>query len=434
MNRKTAITERLLQAKPKPAGARYTVWDTVLPGFAVRVSAKGKRTFYIVKRRAGARQVSWVSLGTYPVVSLAVARERGREALGTLIEGKDPNVEAARRRTRAKPTTFAEVAEIYIRDFLPFTKSGLPKRDATAGARTLRREVLPVLGHLPAAEVGHEQIVELLQSIARRTARVGARLASGGPHTARRLRTMLSGLFQWAAFARVGGITANPMAAIPAGEVLRGISYTTRRSRVLTDAELRLVWRAATETPYPYGTLIRALIMSGQRLEEIAQARWSEIDEDAGCLVIPAERMKNRIMHALPLTPRMRALLAELPRWSGGDYIFTTTAGAKPFSGFSKRKTGLDAKIAQLGEVGHWRVHDLRRTARTGMAAAGVQVFFAELVIAHQQSGVHATYDLHRYDAEKLDALMKWEARLFQIVEPAPAVPNVLPLPVAAAG
>jgi integrase len=161
--------------------------------------------------------------------------------------------------------------------------------------------------------------------------------------------------------------------------------------------------------------------------------------------------MKGKVAHVVPLTERMRALLDGLPRFATGDFLFSTTAGERPFSGFSKAKDRFDRAVAEIvardraqlvadgateaeaaecvRAVAHWTLHDLRRTTRTGMAAAGVAVFTAELVIAHRQVGVHAVYDQHRYDTEKRKALERWEARLFSIVAPEPVAPNVVAMP-----
>jgi integrase len=179
--------------------------------------------------------------------------------------------------------------------------------------------------------------------------------------------------------------------------------------------------------------VVRALILTGQRLNEIASARLSEISEDGTTLLIPAERMKNRKPHAVPLTPRMRELLDELPRFQDGDFIFSTTGGKRPISGFSKMKERFDRTVATIRQVEPWQLHDLRRSVRTGLSEAGVLPFHAELVIGHQQAGVHGVYDLFRYQGEKLDALTRWEALLVRngIIDPPPD--NVVSLQDAAA-
>jgi integrase len=159
-------------------------------------------------------------------------------------------------------------------------------------------------------------------------------------------------------------------------------------------------------------------------LREISEARWSEIDCDKLTLTVPAERMKGKKAHTVPLTPAVVALLKTMPRFKGGDFVFTTTGGRRPVSGFSKAKMQLD-KI--IGEIDHWSIHDLRRTARTGLATVGASPFIAELVIGHRQTGVHATYDLYSYLVPKRDALLEWEKKLLAIVAP-PVPGNVVPL------
>jgi integrase len=188
---------------------------------------------------------------------------------------------------------------------------------------------------------------------------------------------------------------------------------------VLNDDELRRVWSAAEATPYPYGPLVRLVILAGQRRDEI----------DRALLTIGAERMKAKAGHTVPLTPAAVEILRGLPRFAAGDFVFSGQTGAKPFSGFSKAKARLDRTA---GKISPYSLHDLRRTVRTRLAELGVSPFIGELVLAHTQKGVHATYDRHTYDDQKREALEKWEARLMMIValEPEPSVPdNVVPLP-----
>jgi integrase len=192
-----------------------------------------------------------------------------------------------------------------------------------------------------------------------------------------------------------------------------------KRDRVLTDDELRRVWRAAEKLRAPeagqaagdpYGALVCSLILTGQRRDEVSKSRWPEYDKvdpdeadrDDALLTVPGERMKAGITHAVPLVRTVLPILDALPRFEGGDYVFTTTGGKKPISSWSKNKKRPDKTI---GEIAPWTLHDLRRTMRIGMSTAGVLPFIGELVIAHAQSGVHAVYDLHKYDAEKREAL-----------------------------
>jgi integrase len=106
------------------------------------------------------------------------------------------------------------------------------------------------------------------------------------------------------------------------------------------------------------------------------------------------------------------SLLDALPRWTGGSFIFTTTAGLKPINGFSKSK----ARIDRLSGVTDWRIHDLRRSVRTHLSALPVQDIVRELVIAHAKQGLHKVYDRHTYQEEKRECLLLWEQRLNSIL------------------
>jgi integrase len=421
--RKIALTDRSLQAL-KPAGKRSIVWDALLPGHAVRISGKGKRSFYAVKRRAGETQPTWVLLGVYPTMTLAVAREAARDALGALMEGHDPATRAeAKRRAREeaeavrKTSHFSTVAEDFIRRHVATKRSG----NMVAGY--IRRELIPVWGERPIAEITRRDVVALIEAILDRGGEkpiAGTRRRSGGPYAARHTLSAARKLFNWA----VGRdrLTASPCDRVKAAEIH---GAPAARDRILTDDELRLVWGAAATTAYPYGPLIQLLILTGQRRDELAAAQWDEIDRDQATLTISASRMKAKAGHIVPLTTKAVEILEDEPRFAAGNFIFWGKTGAKPFSGFSKAKKRLDQAA---GEIAPYTLHDLRRTVRTRLAELGVTPFIGELVIGHTQKGVHAIYDLHRYTAEKRDALQRWEERLLDIVAgPEPA--RVIPLP-----
>jgi integrase len=134
--------------------------------------------------------------------------------------------------------------------------------------------------------------------------------------------------------------------------------------------------------------------------------------------------MKAKAGHVVPLTPAAVEILRDLPRFSGGDCVFSGQAGDRPFSGFSKAKARLDKRIAaEGGATAPYTLHDLRRTVRTRLSELGVTPFVGEMILAHTQQGVAKVYDLHRYDAEKRAALEAWEKRLLAIVGREPPAP-----------
>jgi integrase len=428
--RKVSLTDKSLRAlKPAPAGKRVTVWDALMPGLAVRVTDKGKRSFYAVKRRAGWVQPTWALLGAYPVTTLAEARAKAREVLGALAAGDDPATLAAAKREaqaeaerRRRESTFRAVAEEFIRRHVV----GLRAARMTEGI--VRRELIPAWGERPIAEISRRDVIKLVEAILDRGGEKpapGTRRKAGGPYAARHALAVARKLFNWAAGRDL--LAVSPCDRIKAAE-LHGAPEA--RDRVLSDHEIREVWKAAEATPYPYGALVKLLMLTGQRRDEIAGAKWSEIDLSAGLLTIGAGRMKAKTGHIVPLTPAAIEILKALPRFATGDYVFSGQTGDKPFSGFSKAKKRLDEEIAKAsGAVAPYSLHDLRRTVRTRLAELGVTPFVGELVIGHTQKGVHAVYDLHRYDAEKRAALEQWEAKLLAILAPEPEPEATSPAP-----
>jgi integrase len=421
--RKIALTDRSLKAlKAAPRGTRATVWDAMMPGLAVRITDKGKRSFYAVKRRAGASTPTWVLLGSYPVTTLAEARAKAREALTALAAGDDPATLAeAKRKAKEeaerahKASTFAAVAEEFIK------RHAAKLRSARMTEGVIRRELIPVWGERPVGEITRRDVIALGEAILDRggeRSKPGSRRKAGGPYAARHALAAARGLFTWAISRDL--IERSPFDRLKTAAIH---GAPEARDRVLSDDELRAVWRAAEATFYPYGPLVRLLLLTGQRRDEIAGARWSEIDLDAGLLTIPAERMKGKVAHTVPLTPAAVAILESLPRLAKGDYLFS---GDRPFSGFSKAKKRLDQAI---GGIAPFTLHDLRRTVRTRLAELGVLPVIAELTIGHRQQGIAAVYDRHRYDREKREALERWERLLLAIVDPKPAPPNVVALP-----
>jgi hypothetical protein len=215
---KKLLTERLLASlkplRPSDAGYRRPIWDIAMPGLCVRV---GKHVeFYVVKHLKGSTKTRWVRLGTHPVLTLKEARRRAAQVLVALEEGSPvPTLH------RNSAVTFAEAVDFY-------------REEALSGKRT-RTEISAILdraaaafGDRPVASLGHEDFVAYLQGIAGRTKRnpSGSKILSGGPHAAVKARAILGPLFKWLAFRRIGGVTANPVAAIPNRNCCADVSST----------------------------------------------------------------------------------------------------------------------------------------------------------------------------------------------------------------
>jgi integrase len=399
------LTDARLKAT-KATGKRYVLWDASVPGLGARVTATGAVSFVSVKRQPGARNWTWLALGSYPELSLAKAREKAQVAISLLASGQNPReIEAKRRadsvlavaedflkRSTGKLRSKGDVEFVIRRYLLGQERDGdgwtAPSRTGWAAR--------------PITSIERRDVVDLLEGMVER----------GHRHQARKVMIYIGRFFDWAIL-KDYGLTHSPADRVRPRDI---IGKLDSRDRVLSDSEFKSIWNAADAMAYPFGPMVKLLSLTGCRLREIAEARWTEINGDA--LTIPPERAKTGEANVVPLTKSALALLESLPRF-GGDYIFTTQAGARPVSGFGKAKDRLDKTIATLGEgrvLADWRFHDIRRSVRTKLSALGVRDDVAEMVLGHKLRGVRGVYDRHRYDTEKRDALTRWEIALNAIV------------------
>jgi integrase len=200
--------------------------------------------------------------------------------------------------------------------------------------------------------------------------------------------------------------------------IVRGMARTKpgerKRDRVLTDDELRAVWKAAERLSGPFGYLVRFILLTATRRNEAADIADGEVSGDAW--TIPAERYKTKLDHVIPLSRAARDLLGSITRIEGVPYIFTT--GDRPIGGFTKFKEAFDKACGVTG----WTIHDLRRTARSLMSRAGVPSDHAERCLGHVIGGVRGTYDRHAYHAEKKQAFEALATQIDRIINPQPNV------------
>jgi integrase len=395
---KTMLTDRALKAmKPAAPGTRKMLWDAAVPSFGVRVSEKGKITFIVMRRLNG--NLVRRTVGEYPIIPLAKAREAALEALRDIGKGIDPKEkEVAQRRAdaRRRANSFAVVAEEFIVRHVRKLRSG---HDVEA---TIRRELIPRWGERPITDIVRRDVIALLEGIA----------DTGRAHTAHHVHAYLSKLFNWAIGRDLYGLENSPTAGIKISGL---IGRKEPRQRVLSDVEIHTLWQATEALAYPAMPFVRLLLLTGQRLREVAEMTWSEVDFEKALWTIAVNRMKGDSAHEVPLAPIAVELLKDLPRWHG-DFVFSTTGGARPISGFSKMKLRVDAAIA--APIAPWRFHDLRRTMRTNLSGLPIPSNVCELCIAHSQPGLHQVYDRHSYRDEKRRAFEFWAARLADIVEP----------------
>jgi integrase len=372
----------------------------------------GARTFVLVARYPGSNNPTRRSLGSYGALTLESAREKARTWLGLIERGIDPAHDEERQRQaelRKQKNSFATVAEEFVKRHVSKT------RKAAVVERELRREFIDRWGDRPITDITQHDVVAVIDEVVDR----------GAPYQAHNLLGHVRTLFNWAIGRGVYGLERSPCDRLRPKQV---IGRKFARQRVLNDAEIRALWAATEETGYPYGPLLRLLLVTGQRKSEVAEARWSEFDLKKREWVIPAARMKADAAHVVPLGDEAMKVLDGLHRFNKGDYLFSATFGVKPVNGFWKAKEIIDREMVKHlpSPPAPWVIHDIRRTMRTGLSALPVPDIVRELVIAHTQKGLHKVYDLHAYADEKRHALDLWAARVRDIVTPPPA--NVVPL------
>jgi integrase len=427
------LTDRSLRAlKPAEAGKHYDVMDDVVRGIGVRASDTGRKTFVLIARYPGSTNPTRRALGQYGVLTLEQARAKGRRWIELIRKGIDPAAEEERARLaeqRKRANTFAAIAEDFIKDKLPGERKGAEV------ARDIAREFIPAWGGRPIAEITPLDVRAVIKAVKDR----------GAPYQAHNLLGTARRLFAWAIDQHVYGIETSPCDRLKPKAI---IGKKHPRSRTLSDDELRALWRAAARLPYPYGPLTRMLMITGQRHREVAEATWSEIARDLTRWTIPKERFKSDTEHVVPLCDDVRAILAALPRFGGGNgYLFSTTFGKKPTVISDKVKGRLDARMLRTlkamarirGEdpggvrLEPWVVHDLRRVVRSHLSALRVPDHVAEMVIGHGRQGLQRVYDQHRHINEMGEALHAWALRLRSIVALEPALANVVDLEAARA-
>jgi integrase len=414
---KAKLTAAVVEKVAPPARGRLEIFDEYLPGFALRVTPAGARSFVARARIKGQPLPVTVTIGDATKMKLADARQKASGILERMRAGADP------REPKVEPAAvernkFETAAEAFIAEHVAKLRS---KRKTEA---EIRRYLIPAWGSRPIASITADDLGDVIRSIA----------DAGHPHMARLVLAHAKRLFRWAAAPGRSRIKVNPALALSAKKDFDIV--TVPRQNALSPEHLRLIWTCAEKLGEPFGPFFRMLLLSGQRRGEVAEMMWGELDLDRERVWnIPAARMKAKRPHEVPLTGAMVDLLKDLHEHRGaGEFVFSTTLGERPISGFSKVKARIDGKIAEaraeeLGKdaaekslLSPWTIHDIRRSVRTGLGAIpSVPYNVRELVIAHVPPELVETYDLHDYRDEKRQALTLWGERLARIIEPTPA-------------
>ena len=365
MARRTLTDTTIAALKPK--SKRYTVADPLLPGHYVRVSPTGAKTFAVIARDPRGKQVL-ATIGAAAIYPIAQAREKAREAIKAIKAGED----------HAGPQSFESVASQWLKHHVE--ARGL--RSERELRRSLDKHILPAWGGRDFTSIRRGDVAKLLDSV----------VDSSGPVAADHTLSVIRGLCNWYT-------TRNENYISPIVKGMRRSNPKERaRVRILDDDEIRAVWQAASENG-TFGAFLRVLLLTAQRRDKVASMKWTDVSVD-GVWNIPAEAREKGTANELPLPGLALDIIKAQPRYESNPYIFAGRGGAH-CSGYNRGKAALDAKVSIPG----WRLHDLRRTARSLMSRAGVRPDIAERVLGHAIAGVEGVYDRHSYREEKAHAL-----------------------------
>jgi integrase len=401
---------KLEAIKPLPTRKEYP--DGKVTGLYFVAQPSGVKSWALRYRVAG--KTVKLTLGAYPALDLTAARRKAREALGEVAVGEDPAAQrrAAREAQKAAESADADRVETVAAAFIErYVKRQQGAAWSHETERLIAREIIPAIGAKRMSEIKKPDVHAMLD-----------RIADRAPIVANRTLAVLRRMFNWAI--ERGIVDASPVDKIKAPSVEQS------RDRVLSDDELKLALQAFEAIGWPFGPLAKLLLLTGARLNEIAGARWGEIDVEARTMTIAKERSKNGIAHEIPISDAALRIINGLPRIGGkGDAFVFTTTGKTAVSGFSGAKEAIDKAVAEAQgadaeEIARWTLHDLRRTAASGMAGIGIAPHVVEALLNHKSGtikGVAAVYNRYSYATEKRQALDAWARRLEAVVSGAEA-------------
>jgi integrase len=370
------------KAKADEGKDRTIFWDAKTSGFGLQVTAAGHKSFIIQYRSKGRSR----RMAIDGVLTLEAARKRARALLGEVAHDRDPLAERRTEIARERDT-FQAIAESY------FARECKKLRTVADRKRVLKRLVYPRFGGQPIGDIRRSDIVRLLDHIE----------DENGAVMADRTLSYIGRIMNWHA-------SRSDEFRSP---IVRGMARTSTkeraRARVLTDDELRAIWKASEAIPGPFGALVKFLLLTAGRRSEASGMAWEEIKD--GVWLLPAARNKVKQDLARPLSGAAQNVIGSLEKL--GRYVFTYD-GTTPIANLSNPKARLDDGCG----VKDWRLHDLRRTARSLLSRAGIAPDIAERCLGHVIPGVRGVYDRHEYHEEKKRAFEALAGQIARIVDP----------------
>jgi integrase len=352
------------------------LWDTHVTGFGARRQTNG--TFYYVRYRHNGQQTVH-SIGRHGPLTSDTARIKARQLLGLVAGGTDPFAQTL------AGEGFSAAIDCYLERRRPSFKSS-----SFSQIQRYLRDHCAALHRLRLDQIDRRKVAAVLGGIE----------TSSGPVARNRTRSALSAFFNWCV--SEGLLDANPVQGTAKA------NENGSRERVLTHDELRALSRSLGDDRF--APIVRLLLLTGQRRNEIGKLQWSEIDFAKRQIILPASRVKNSRDHTVPLSTQALAILERLPRRNTTDFLF----GKRGFPDWDGAKQELD----QRAGIAPWRIHDLRRTCATGMAELGVQPHVIEAVlnrVSGSRAGVAGIYNRSKLVEPMREALQRWADHFDQI-------------------
>ena len=403
VSRRIHFTDRALKAlKAPPRPTQVDYFDDSLPGFGLRVSYNGRKSWIALYRCNGVK--GRLTLGRFDVIPLAEAREQARNALKAAGRGDDPSVQKGRDR---EAPTFKQLADRYIEQY-----AKPKKRTWQKDRRLLDNNLIPALGRKKAHLITRADLRTELNKVKNRPA----------PVEANRTFEVVRRLFNWAIEEEI--VADNPAfkLAKPADE--------TPRERSLTADELQALWEALGGASPVVRGVFRLMLLSAQRRNEVSRMRWVDLDRREGWWNIPAELTKTKRPYRVPLTRPMLAIIEEIEKLSlDPEWVFPRAEGGGPVP--ETNVTRPFRKLIKSAVIAHFMPHDLLHTVTSHMTAMGISQFDVGKVRHHTSRDSKTStsrYDHYAYDREKRRALDLWNVRLLDIVAGKAAASNVVEL------
>jgi integrase len=417
-----ALTVRRIETV-QPSSSRQEIPDGLLVGLYLVVQPSGAKSFAVRYRYAGAPRK--LTLGAFPAITLEAARDIGGKALRVAAEGRDP----AREKQAAKGDAKRQAAKA-IRDkrdlFENVAREFIERHAMKQNRETTWRETARILGLRPSPDDPAE-LVDIggdvmpawrgrkIQDITKRDViALLDTVRDRAPVMANRNLAAVRKLFNWCLARDIIQVSPCTLIDPPALE--------SSRNRVLCDDELRLVWNAADGEGWPFGPLVKLLILTGQRLGEVSGMQWSELNLANRLWVLPAPRVKNNELHEVPLSDAAVAIIEALPRIKTAEGVVFAARRGAALSSFSRAKNRIDDAVAKANKgipLANWVFHDLRRTMASGMAPLGTQLHVVEKILNHSSgtfAGVAGVYQRYDFYNEKRIALAAWASHVESVV------------------